>query len=92
MKKMGNHDFKATVSLTNSEFDIEATGNHIDILTGLILAVATLGKDLKKDDVTDKELEASFVNEYRRALAYAKEHAEAGEFSINYIKNAPYEY
>ena len=77
-------DFNVIVSVENGEFDIKASGNMANCVKGLLLAVATLTETLRKDGVTDEEMEESVVKEYRRAVGFAKDQKEDLEISAEY--------
>ncbi len=66
------HDFEVTISVVEGEFNIDATGDVGDIAKGVILAIATIMDVLKKDNVSDEELETSVLEEYRRAKEFVK--------------------
>lgn len=77
-------DFNVIVSVENGEFGIKASGNMSNCLKGLILAVATLAETLKKDGVTDEEMEESIMEEYRRAVDFTKDQKDDLEISAEY--------
>lgn len=76
------HDFEATISVVDGEFDISATGDIADIVQGLILAVATLMEAVKKNTVPDAMVEDAVMGEYRRAVEFIKEHGTDCEVSL----------
>lgn len=77
-------DFNVIVSVENGEFDIKASGNMGNCLKGLILAVATLTETLRKDGITDEEMEESIMEEYRRAVDFTKDQKDDLEISAEY--------
>lgn len=77
-------DFKVVVSVENGDFDIKASGYLPNCVKGLILAVATLTETLKKDGVTDEEMEESVMKEYRRAIGFTKDQKDDLEISAEY--------
>lgn len=75
------HDFEVTISIVNGDFNIRATGDILDILQGEILAIAAIMATVRKDDVSDEELETTFLEEYRRATEFVKR--EGVDFKVN---------
>ena len=76
---MKKDDIQITVSVKGGGFTFHAEGDSVLAFQAMMLGLATLLEDVRKDDTPDAKTEDLVLEEYRRAVTFLRKISDDAE-------------
>lgn len=80
---MEKDDIQISVNVTDGAFSLKTTGDMTNTVQTVILALAVIWEKIRRNDISDAELEDYILEEYREAVAFVRENLEESSQRVN---------